>query len=165
MMTQAIQSVNRPAPEGDTALPQELRDWLSDRGLRPSWQPYNENHMNQLFGKGFEPLPVDRIKEDNEELYEKVFKGSPGTRRLIEAPDTGYIRNYDTVLMVQPNELWEQMETETRERIESIEARTGESKEELAAALAELLDVPGISNVSAKKARSPWVLLEEMERA
>jgi hypothetical protein len=161
-MTQ-METVRRPAPEGDTALPKELVDWLQEQGYRASWQPYNENLLNQLYGRGFEPLPVDRIKENEPDLYKRVFEGEPGTRRLFIASDTGYIRNFDAVLMIQRHELWESMEAEVKERIEKLQGPTGESTEELATALAEMLNTPGVSNMSPKQARSPWVLFEEMQ--
>ena len=158
-----IETNKRPAPQGDSALPDELVQWLEERGLRPSWQPYNENYLNQLFGRGFEPLTADTIKESDEELYKKLFVGEPGVRRLIAAKDTGYIRNFDAVLMIQPVVSWEQMEEETRSRLRAIEQNpmANESQEELMESLKELLSGPGVT-VQSKKARSAWAMLEDV---
>lgn len=144
-MTEFLESTQRPAPEGDSALPQELIAWLDAKDYRPSWQPYNENYLNGLFGKGFEPLPVDWIKDEDPELHTKLFVGVPGVRRLLVDKTTGYIRNFDAVLMVQKKDLWEAMEAKVRDRIAKLEGPAAASEEDLARAMIEMMrDQPGV---------------------
>lgn len=153
-----------PAMQGDSAIPHELAAWIHERGYRASWQPIDERYLNTLFGNGFEPLDPEMVKKENPELHKRVFLGSAGTRRLLVDKANNYVRNADTVLMIQSQEAYENMERAWRERLGQSEGTVSpDDPEEMLDAIVKVMgNMPGFGNVRRiDKARSPEAIISE----
>lgn len=135
----SVEAISRPAPQGPTAIPAGLAAYLEDQGYRWSWQPIDPRLQSVLYHHGMEPLDPMLVKEKDEDLYDAVFEGQPGTRRLFV--HEGKIIHQDCCLMIQRQELWEQMEAEQRERLALLEKSGSDgasSPEEIAKAMQTL---------------------------
>jgi len=75
-------------------IPPELRAWLGEKDLFPSWQVAGDS-LSVLYGQGIRPLSVKDIDdEDLSELLNEIFPPTP----------EGRLRRHDCVLCVQSAE-------------------------------------------------------------